>query len=174
MDSSFGLPVNKHAIVIHLSDGTRAGMGSIDLVAPTGNFEITTPQRPLKRPAGYGFVWKLKGLKPKSTGGWHVHEGTDCTTDACVGAPYYTAGTTDPWTDVKWQSDVNGEATDSVDPESKTGRHEEGRGSWRPCMRCYSDLCCKPFTLFCYCIFVSLHTEASFFMPSNQSTVSIN
>ena len=83
--SAFDLRVNKHSIVVHLSDGTRAGHGSISQPAPliSGKYKVTSGKGLLQ------FEYTLNGLEPSTTGGWHVHEGTDCTTHACIGGHWY-------------------------------------------------------------------------------------
>jgi hypothetical protein len=116
--ADFILPVHKHAVVVHLSDGTRAGFGFIAQkdASPfiTGQYFIT------ETATGTKLRYSLTGLPVSSQGEWHVHEGKDCDKeltepeqDACVGSAYSKNLVSNSlW---KWSSDIDGKAIGTVD-----------------------------------------------------------
>lgn len=118
---------DRHAVVVHLSDGSRAACGLLgeytEYLAKIEVYPGYTGPQTIK---GYVVVaeasdnythlevqYELWGLETNKTGGMHIHAGTTCLNADLVGGHYYTTQS-DPWDYSNWTSDEYGNASGSL------------------------------------------------------------
>jgi len=115
----------RHAVVIHESDGSRAGCGLLgDHTEYLTTMEVYPGYTGSQTIKGYVVVaeaadnvthlevqYELWGLETNTTGGLHIHAGTTCISGDLVEGHYYTTPS-DPWS-TDWTSDEYGNASDS-------------------------------------------------------------
>lgn len=134
------------AVVVHNQAGDRVGCGlltflpilSLELsgypgyngmVNVGGNVQISTSQ------TGITLTYAFIGLEPNATGGWHVHSGLGCSSQATVGGHYfndsnmylYPLNRPDPWIPVKYTSDTYGNAQGQINMVGFTVADVSGR-----------------------------------------------
>ena len=118
--SEYTLPTSGRAVVIHLSDGTRAGCGVLKGAASAtiGTYPGYTGMQYVggtvvvsEWDCGIDVDAELTGLEPKVEGGMHIHEGSSCDDPDGPGEHYF-ADDEDPWnSEMVYESDREGEAS---------------------------------------------------------------
>jgi len=125
-----------HVIVVHQADDTRAACGVLSPMNTLGTEAFvpypgyTGPQMSisgtvvvstLKAESGDDVLhlsYNLENLEASTSGGFHIHQGTDCTSDAA--GHFYNPSTMagDPWGANMWTSDASGNGYGEMDFDS--------------------------------------------------------
>lgn len=118
--SEYTLPTSGRAVVVHLSDGTRAGCGVLKGAASatigaypgyTGSYMVGGSVVVSEWDCGIDVDAQLTGLEPNAEGGMHIHEGSNCD-DVDGPGEHYFADDEDPWnSDMEYEADRNGDAS---------------------------------------------------------------
>jgi len=132
--------------VVHAADGSRVACGKLSefvgnalehynkQIVLQDNFENTHLPVVLSRYPGLSqdtplvkgnvllsrdnrFIFALSNLESESEGGIHIHKGLSCEESG----PHYFTSNTDPWTEVKWKSNQQGNAKGMIDLKLDSG-----------------------------------------------------